>query len=375
MIALIPRKDIPLSLTLLTPVVAIALTLVMGAIIFGALGYEPLGALYQFFVAPVSHAYQIGDLLVKACPLIIIASGLVFCYRANIWNIGAEGQLVFGAIFSGWVALTFPDLSVGVMMPAMILAGILGGLLWAMIPALLKTRFNTNEILVSLMLTYVASLFIDWLIRGPWRDPMAFGFPLTKNYADAALISQVSFPGIGTLGQLHWGVVGGVILALVAWFVLARTMIGFQVKVMGDAPRAGRFAGFNPSLVTVMVLAISGATAGLAGMVEVSANIGQLQPNISFGYGFTAIIVAFLARLNPLAVIVAGLVVALAELGGDSAQIVLGMPKVVTGVFKGILLFMLLAGETFNRFHVEVNGVEIKWPGNLWGAKPRKAGA
>ncbi|MDA9930845.1 ABC transporter permease [Alphaproteobacteria bacterium] len=362
MINLIPRKDIPVSLTLITPVVAVALTLVMGAVIFAVLGYDPLQALYQFFIAPISRPDQIGALLVKACPLIIIASGLVFAYRANVWNIGAEGQMVLGAMFAGYVALNFPGMSGWALMPAMVLAGAFGGLLWAMIPAILKTRFNTNEILVSLMLTYVALLLLDWTVRGPWRDPQSMGFPLTRMYEDAALISRISIPGIGHLGQLHWGVVGALAVAVSAWFVMSRTLLGFQVKVMGDAPRAGRFAGFSPNLVTIMVLSISGAAAGLAGMVEVSANIGQLQPDISFGYGFTAIIVAFLARLNPLAVIVAGLVVALAELGGDSAQIALAMPKVVTGVFKGILLFMLLAGETFTRFHVEVRTDQLRWP-------------
>lgn len=355
MITLTPRKSVSLSMTLGIPVLAIAMTLVIGAIIFAVLGYDPGVALYQFFIAPVLRPDQIADLFVKACPLIIIACGLVFCYRANVWNIGAEGQLIFGAIFSGWVALFYPDLPIYLMMPAMIVMAMLGGLIWAMIPALLKVRFNTNEILVSLMLTYVAALFIDWLVRGPWRDPMSFGFPMTKMYEDAALISLVKIPGIGTLGQLHGGVLGALILSVGAWFVLTRTLAGFQVKVMGDAPRAGVFAGFSPGGTTIAVLAVSGASAGLAGMVEVSANIGQLQPNISFGYGFTAIIVAFLARLNPLAVIIAGLVVALAELGGDSAQMALGMPKVVTGVFKGVLLFMLLAGETFNRFHVAIN--------------------
>ncbi|MEK9911377.1 MAG: ABC transporter permease, partial [Candidatus Puniceispirillum sp.] len=203
---------------------------------------------------------------------------------------------------------------------------------------------------------YVATLFIDWLVRGPWRDPMSFGFPLTKMYSDAALIHRVDLFGAGMLGQLHWGVVGALILALIGAFVLSRTILGFQVKVMGDAPRAGRFAGFNPGLVTIGVMALAGGAAGLAGMVEVSASMGQLQPNVSFGYGFTAIIVAFLARLNPIGVIFAGLVVALAELGGDNAQMVLGMPKVVTGVFKGVLLFMLLAGETFNRYHITWHG-------------------
>ena len=352
MISMTPRKHIPLSLTLLTPAVAIFLTLAVGAGIFGILGFSPLGSLYTFFVAPISRPDQIGDLFVKACPLIITATGLVFCFRANVWNIGAEGQLVFGAIFSGWVALSFPDWPATTLMPAMVLASIIGGICWAMIPALLKVRFNTNEILVSLMLTYVAALFIDWLVRGPWRDPMSFGFPLTKMYSDAGLIHRIDVPFVGSLGQLHWGVVGALLLAIAGSFVLSRTILGFQIKVMGDAPRAGRFAGFKPHLVTIGVMAIAGGAAGLAGMVEVSASMGQLQPNVSFGYGFTAIIVAFLARLNPIGVIFAGLIVALAELGGDYAQIALGMPKVVTGVFKGILLFMLLAGETFNRYHI-----------------------
>jgi len=362
MISMTPRKDVPLIRTIVTPAVAILLTLIIGASIFAILGFSPTGALYEFFVAPVSRLDQIGDLFVKACPLIITATGLVFCYRANVWNIGAEGQLIFGAIFSGWVALNFPDLPMMVMMPAMILASIAGGIFWALIPALLKVRFNTNEILVSLMLTYVATLFIDWLVRGPWRDPMSFGFPLTKMYSDAALIHRVDLFGAGMLGQLHWGVVGALILALIGAFVLSRTILGFQVKVMGDAPRAGRFAGFNPGLVTIGVMALAGGAAGLAGMVEVSASMGQLQPNVSFGYGFTAIIVAFLARLNPIGVIFAGLVVALAELGGDNAQMVLGMPKVVTGVFKGVLLFMLLAGETFNRYHITWHGRRASQP-------------
>ena len=355
MIRLTSRKIVPVHLTILTPIFAIFLTLVFGAFIFGALGYDPIEALYQFFIAPISRPDQVADLFVKACPLIIIASGLVFCYRANVWNIGAEGQLILGAIFSGYVALTYPSLPMFVMMPTMIIASILGGFLWAMVPAILKNRFNTNEILVSLMLTYVAALLIDWLVRGPWRNPMSFGFPLTKMYEDSAIISRINFPGFGTIGQLHWGVIGALALAFFAYFLMNKMLIGFQLKVMGDAPRAGRFAGFRPSTTTVFVMGISGGAAGLAGMIEVSANIGQLQPDISFGYGFTGIIVAFLARLNPLAVVIAGLIVALAELGGDTAQIALGMPKVVTGVFKGILLFMLLAGETFNRFHIEIN--------------------
>ena len=355
MISLVPRQNVSIFLTLITPVLAIIISVILGLLIFSSLGFNPVKSLYYFFIFPVSRPDQIAALFVKACPLIIIASGLVFCYKANVWNIGAEGQLILGAVFSGWVALYFLESDSIFLLPMMILAGSFGGILWALIPALLKVRFNTNEILVSLMLTYVASLFIDWLVRGPWRDPMSFGFPLTPSYSDAALIDRIYIPYVGYIGQLHYGVLIAIIVSLVLWFVLMKMITGFQIRITGEAPNASIFAGFNPSLVIIIVMAISGGTAGLAGMIEVSANIGQLQPNISFGYGFTAIIVAFLARLNPLAVIPAGIIVAIAELGGDSVQISLGMPKVVTGIFKGLLLFSLLAGETFNRYHIIFN--------------------
>jgi len=355
MITMIPRKDISPQRAVLTLAVSIMMTLCVGATIFAVLGYDPLVSLYQFFIVPLSRPDQVADLFVKACPLIITATGLVFCYRANVWNIGAEGQIVMGAVCAGGIALFVPGLPDILLMPAMILAAMVGGMAWALIPGILKVRFNTNEILVSLMLTYVAALFIDWLVRGPWRDPQSFGFPLTKSYEEAALIVRVDLPGIGTLGQLHWGVLAALALAASAYFVMSRTLFGFQVKVVGDAPKAGSFSGFSAASTTIGVLCISGACAGMAGMVEVSANMGQLQPEVSFGYGFTAIIVAFLARLNPLGVIAAGLVIALAELGGDSVQMTLGMPKVVTGVFKGFLLFLLLAGETYNRYQFRVN--------------------
>jgi len=284
MISMTPRKDISIERTVITPVISVALTLIIGAVIFAVLGYDPVKSLYQFFVAPLSRPDQIAGLFVKACPLIITATGLIFCYRANVWNIGAEGQIVMGAVSAGGVALFVPGLPDSLMIPAMVIAAMVGGMALAFIPGILKVRFNTNEILVSLMLTYVAALFIDWLVRGPWRDPQSFGFPLTRSYGDAALIHRVDLPGIGTLGQLHWGVVAAILLVLAAHFVMSKTLFGFQVKVMGDAPRAGKFSGFSPSWTTLGVLSISGALAGVAGMVEVSANMGQLQPEVSFGY-------------------------------------------------------------------------------------------
>ena len=353
MIKLTPRTNPSPWLSLFSPFIAIAATLIMGALIFTVLGYNAGESLYQFFISPLSRLDRISDLVVKACPLIIIALGLVFCYRANIWNIGAEGQFILGALAAGAFALQFPDTTSPLLLPMMILVAMAAGAAWAAIAAICKTLFNANEILVTLMLSYVAALLIDVMVRGPLRDPMAFGFPLTPMYPDSGLISRMPIPGVGYLGQLHYGVLAAFILAPIAWWLMHRTLPGFQVRVIGSAPRAGRFAGFSSVRTTIGVLLFSGAMAGLAGMIEVSANIGQLQPNVSFGYGFTAIIVAFLARLNPLGVIAAGLLIAMAELGGDNAQIALGIPKVVTGLFKGILLFFLLAGATLQHYKIE----------------------
>ncbi len=356
MIRLIPRDRVSTGQVVLSSVAAVAATVVTGALIFALLGYQPGEALYHFFISPFGRVDRVGDLLVKACPLIIISLGLIFCYRANAWNIGAEGQFILGAMAAGWLALSFPDTTSPLLLPAMMLTAMLAGAVWAGIAAALRAHFNANEILVTLMLTYIASLLLDFVVRGPLRDPKSFGFPLTKMYPDAGLIDRMPLPFIGQIGQLHSGVLLALVLVPVIWFVLQRSLPGYQITVAGLAPRAARFAGFSDRLIIYGVLAASGAMAGLAGMVEVSANIGQLQPNVSFGYGFTAIIVAFLARLNPVATILAGLVIAMAELGGDNAQIALGIPKVVSGLFKGILLFYLLASATLQQYRIEWKG-------------------
>ena len=334
------------------PLISVIFTIIVGAIIFEILSYPVTDSLYQVFLSPFSRADRIADIFVKACPLIIIGIGLIFCFRSNIWNIGAEGQFIFGTLCAGSFALLFPQSENHFLLFSMLLIGFLGGAIWALIPAILKVKLNVNEILVSLMLVYVAMLFIDFIVRGPLRDPMSFGFPLSKPYPDGAIISKINFPGIGYLGQLHYGILSILILAPLAWFLINRTLPGFQIKVFGSAPKASDFAGFNKNKITLGVLVISGGMAGLAGVIEVSANMGQLQPEVSFGYGFTAIIVAFLGRLNPFGVIIAGVVIATAKLGADNAQMVLGIPKVVTGIFEGVLLFFLLAGETIQNYKI-----------------------
>jgi simple sugar transport system permease protein len=324
-----------------TPPAAVLATLVAGSILFAGLGFDPLESLYAFFVSPLTTAYGIGELAVKAAPLIICAVGLAIGFRANVWNIGAEGQLTVGAICGGGVALALPEAGWWVL-PLMVLAAVAGGGAWAAVPALLKTRFNANEILTSLMLSYVAVLVLSYLVHGPWRDPAGFNFPESATFSDAAML-----PVLWEGTRLHAGVGLAVLVALAGWLLVGRAFLGFQIAV-------GAYAGFDARRLVWITLLIGGGLAGLAGLGEVAGPIGQLRPTVSPGYGFTAIIVAFLGRLHPLGIVPAGLLVALSYIGGETVQIELGMPVAVAGVFQGMLLFFLLASDVLVRYRVRI---------------------
>ena len=358
MITFVPRDTSSKNWFIIGPVLSIFFTIIFGLLIFTFLGYSPLETLYQIFISPFSRIDRISDILVKACPLIIIGTGLMLCFRANVWNIGAEGQFIIGALLAGSIALLFPNIETKFFMLVIIFIGFIGGAFWAFIPAILKTKLNVNEILVSLMLVYVAILFIDFMVRGPLRDPMSLGFPLSKSYPEGALINKIPFPGIGSIGQLHYGFLFVLILIPITWVFMNKTLGGFKIIVSGSAPKAAKFAGFKQNSITMIVLLLSGGLAGVAGVIEVSANIGQLQPEVSFGYGFTAIIVAFLGRLNPIGILFAGIMIATVKLGADNAQISMGIPKNVTGLFEGILLFFLLTGETLQKYRIKWSGVK-----------------
>lgn len=337
------RDDRPAWLALASPLAAVVLTLVAGALLFIAIGKNPVAALKVFFLDPLSDGWALQELGVKATPLILIAVGLTLCYRANVWNIGAEGQLVMGAIFGSWLALATHGSPDGRwVIVAMLALGALGGMAWALIPAFLKARLGVNEILSSLMLVYVAELALDYLVRGRWRDPKGFNFPQSVNFEPEA-----TMPLLFETGRLHVGFVIAVIVALAAALILGRTLKGFEIRLAGEAPRAARFAGFDDRRTVLFVFAVSGALAGLAGIIEVAGPIGQLQPSISPGYGFTAIIVAFLGRLNPIGALVAALFLALTFIGGENAQIAMRIPLDVTRVFQGLLLFFVLGCDTF----------------------------
>ncbi|MGF1529002.1 MAG: ABC transporter permease [Candidatus Competibacterales bacterium] len=336
------------------PLLAALATVLVGGVLFAALGKPPLTALYILFIAPVSDLYGLGELGVKAAPLALCAIGLALGFRAGVWNIGAEGQLIMGAVAGGGVALAFPTAGPW-LLPAMALAGALGGLAWGLIPALLKVKANANEILTSLMLVYVAELILGFLVHGPWRDPAGYGFPQSALFAEAALV-PILVPGT----RLHAGVLVALVALVGVGLAMTHTWPGFQLKVLGLAPRAAAYAGFSRPRLTLGCFAVSGALAGLAGLLEVAGPIGQLTPTISPGYGFAAIIVAFVGRLHPVGVALASGLLALLYLGGERAQIELNVPLAITGVFQGLLLFLLLGAD----------GVVARWRRRRTGNTP-----
>jgi simple sugar transport system permease protein len=264
MITFTPRDKVSNYWTLIGPILSIILTVIFGLLIFTFLGFDPAETLYQIFISPFSRIDRVSDIFVKACPLIIVGIGLMFCFKANVWNIGAEGQFIMGALLAGAFALLFPNIETKLLIICMLFVGFIGGAFWAFIPAILKTKLNVNEILVSLMLVYVAMLFIDFIVRGPLRDPMSFGFPLSKPYPDGALINKISFPGIGYLGQLHYGILFIIFLIPLTWIFINKTLGGFKINVLGSAPKAARFAGFSKDRITMTVLLLSGGLAGVA---------------------------------------------------------------------------------------------------------------
>ena len=331
-----------------TPIAAVLLTMVIGAIIFSLIGYDGIGAVREIFLTPLTNAYKWQDLGVKAAPLIIIGVGLSVAYRANVWNIGAEGQYIIGGLAGTWVALATYGMTGPWILPLMILAGVVGGMLYAAIPALLRTRLNVNEILTSLMLTYASVQLIYYLIRAPWKDPMGMGFPQTRLFSEAARLPNI-IPGT----IVHLGVPIAIVVAVIAWFIMSRSVFGYQMRAVGAAPHAARYGGFSENRTIWLAMLVSGALAGLAGVLEVAGPFQRMVPGFPTNYGFTAIIVAFLGRLNPLGVIFAGIVMAITFVGGEVAQTTIGLPNAATGIFQAMVLFFLLAGDILVRYRLK----------------------
>ena len=324
-----------------SPLLALLITVAIGVMLFIALGKDPLKGLEMFFWLPIKSGYALGELLVKATPLLIIALGLAVCFRSNVWNIGAEGQYIMGAIFAGGVALLADKTTGGWIVLPVILAGVVGGMAWAAMTALLRDKFNANEILVSLMLVYVAVQILSYMVGGPWKDPRGFNFPQTQTFEAATRIPRL-FSG----SRVSIGAVLALLGVVAAWVFLFRTRAGFAQQVGGLAPAAARYAGFSARKALWTALLISGGAAGLAGALEVAGPIGQLTIYVPAGYGFAAIIVAFVGRLHPVGMVFSALLMSMFYIGGEMAQSRLGLTKSLTGVFQGLLLFSLLACDT-----------------------------
>ena len=339
-LALVPRGSPSRLWTWASPLLALLLTVACGMLLFSLLGRSPWQAVGMFFVEPLSSKRGVAEVLLKATPLALCAVGLALAFRANVWNIGAEGQLIAGSIAAAAMAMAGGG-SGGWIAMAAIFAAAAGGMAWASITAWLRDRFNANEILVSLMLVYVAQLLLSYVVHGPMKDPAGFGFPQSPMFDRAARL-----PLLAEGTRLHVGFLLAPAAAAAAWLVLARSVIGLQLRVAGLAPRAALYAGFSSRRVLWTTMLVSGALAGVAGGAEVTGPMGQLTPSVSPGYGFAAIIVAFVGRLHPVGVVVASVLMALFYIGGELSQSRLGLPSSLTGVYQGLLLLFLLGADT-----------------------------
>ncbi len=347
MLKLEPRPQASQFWSIASPLLALVITVVLGTLLFVALGKDPVKGLQVFFWEPVKSGYAIGELMVKATPLLIIALGLAVCFRSNVWNIGAEGQFIIGAVVAGGVALMAGKDTSRFIVVAILFAGVLGGMAWAALTAVLRDRFNANEILVSLMLVYVAVQVLNYLVFGPWKDPAGYNFPQTKNFE---AVTQI--PRLLTGSRVSIGLVIALAGVAALWIFLFRTRAGFAQQVGGLAPHAARYAGFSSRKALWTALLISGGAAGLAGALEVAGPIGQLTPYVPAGYGFAAIIVAFVGRLHPVGMVFSAILMSMFYIGGELAQSRLGLPKSLTGVFQGLLLFTLLACDTLMAYRI-----------------------
>lgn len=351
MLKLEPRPDVSKAWVYGSPLLALLITIVVAGALFAALGKDPVRGLSIFLIEPWANWRGASEVALKATPLILCALGLALCYRSNVWNIGAEGQLLMGAIFAGGLAMWATNAKLGLspwaFMWVGMAAGAVGGMFWAAIVALLRDRFNTNEILVSLMLVYVANLLLSYLVFGPWKDPQGFNFPQTITFADDTLL-----PRIMRGFRLHWGFVLALVAAVAMTVFLFRTFKGYQLQVGGLAPAAARYAGFSSRASLWLVLLVSGAFAGIAGGMEALGPLGQLTPHVSVGYGFTAIIVAFIGRLHPVGCILGAMLLSMFLIGGELAQSRIGLPSALSNVFQGVLLVALLACDTLINYRI-----------------------
>ena len=342
------RREPSLAMLVATPIASVLLTMLIGIVVFDLIGIDGFKAVVDIFLSPLLASYKWQDVALKAAPLIIIALGLSMGNRAQVWNIGAEGQYVIGALCSAGVGIAFGQTGGFFVVLLMIAAGIAGGGLWAAVPAWLRTRFNVNEILSSLMLTYISFQVLGYLVGGPWKDPNGRNFPATAPLADSQTLP------VWPDSTVHLGVLIALILPFVFWVIMARSEFGYQVRVVGSSTTAARHGGFDSKRTIWATMIIGGAMAGLAGGLEFAGVLHKMDLGFASGYGFTAIIVAFLGRLNPFGCLIAGIVLAVTYVGGQMAQTSVHIPNSTAGIFQAMMLFFILASDILVRYRIRV---------------------
>jgi len=344
------RLVTPRWVSVATPILSLALALLVIAFVFWGYGVNPLAAYKRIFAGAFGSLYGLSETTVKAIPLMICGVGLAIAFKALVWNIGAEGQLLIGAIAATWVALYgLPDAPAFVLLPCMFAAGFLGGAIWALIPAILKAKFRANETITTLLTVYIASELVNYLVYGPWKGAEEWGFPYSSKFPPAAQL-----PRLGNTRIHYPTLILALVLAVLIHILLMRTKLGYEIRVTGNNPEAARYAGMSYFKTVVLVMLISGGLAGLAGVGEVAGIHHRLRypQGISPGYGFTAIIVAWLGRLNPLAVILTSLLFGGLLVGGDALQVAMGLPMATINIFNGVILFFVLGGELLTRYKI-----------------------
>ncbi|MEO6300398.1 MAG: ABC transporter permease [Paracoccaceae bacterium] len=343
------RREPSMVMLVATPIASVILTMIIGVVVFDLMGINGFQAVKDIFLTPILASYKWQDVAVKAAPLVIIALGLSLGNRAQVWNIGAEGQYIIGALCAAGVAIAFGQTGGFFVVVLMIAASIIGGAAWAAIPAMLRTRYSVNEILSSLMLTYVAAQVLGYLIGGPWKDPNGRNFPATAPLLDSQSL-PILFPGT----TIHLGVLIALILPFAFWLLMSRAVFGYQVRVVGSSPNAARHGGFDTRNTIWATMMIGGAMAGLAGSLEFSGVLHKIDLGFASGYGFTAIIVSFLGRLNPIGCLIAGIVLAVTFVGGQVAQTTVHIPNSTAGIFQAMMLFFILASDILVRYRVRL---------------------
>lgn len=336
-----------LTVQILAPLISVLLALIACGLVLLASRQNPISVYHAMLLGALGDRFGFTETLVKMTPLLLAGLGVSVAFKMQLWNIGAEGQIYLGAIGATWIAvIALPNARGIVVVPLMMAAGMIGGAIWGAIPGALRAYFNANETITTLMLNYVAIILCDYLIHGPWRDPNGHGFPGTARFSKAASLPR------WMPYRVHLGLVFGLVAAVILWVALRRTRWGYELGVMGRNDRAARYAGMNITRTIVLVMAVSGALAGLAGMSEVSGIGHQLQRNLSPGYGYTAIIVAWLGRLNPLGIILVSFLLAVLLVGGDQLQMAMNLPSSVAPMLQGAILFFVLGGEALTKYRI-----------------------